>query len=85
MLTNTIVKKCSTPLTTAPRRHDGIDNMLADSQVNPAAYKALYAIHVFDVMEFSENAHANTQAFTLVIIDRMLKFKSDGSKMSVLF
>ena len=36
-------------------------------------------------MEFSANVPANTQAYALVISDRMLKFKSDGSKMSVLF
>ena len=30
-------------------RYYGIDNLLAGSQVNPAAYKALYPIHVFDV------------------------------------
>ena len=36
-------------------------------------------------MEFSANVPANTQAFYLVIIDRMPKFKSNGSKLSVLF
>ena len=36
-------------------------------------------------MEFSEAVPANTQAYALVISDRMLKFKSDGSKMGVLF
>ena len=36
-------------------------------------------------MEFCANTPANTQAYALVISDRMLKFKSDGSKMSVLF
>ena len=79
-------------------RYYGIDNLLAGSQVNPAAYKALYSIHVFDVskqskgvvdltvkLEFSANVPADTQAFALVISDRMLKFRSDGSKMSVLF
>ena len=35
-------------------------------------------------MEFSENVPANTQAYALVISDRMLKFKMDGSKMSIL-
>ena len=35
--------------------------------------------------EFSVAAPANTQAYALVISDRMLKFKSGGSKMSVLF
>ena len=32
-------------------------------------------------MGFSDNVPANTQAYTLVTSDRMLKFKSDGSKM----
>ena len=36
-------------------------------------------------MEFSVAVPANTQAYALVISDRMLKFKSDGSKMSDLF
>ena len=36
-------------------------------------------------MAFSANVPANTQACDLVISVRMLKFKSDGSKMSVLF
>ena len=36
-------------------------------------------------MEFGANVPANTQAYALVISDRMLEFKSDGSKMSVLF
>ena len=36
-------------------------------------------------MEFGANVSANTQAYALVISDLMLKFKSDGSKMSVLF
>ena len=83
-------------------RYYSIDNLLAGNQVNPAARKAIYPIHVFDVskqserltegvvdltikIELSENVPANTQAYALVISDRMLKFKSDGSKMSVLF
>ena len=36
-------------------------------------------------MEFSAAVPTNTKAHALVICDRMLKFKSDGSKMSVLF
>ena len=36
-------------------------------------------------MKFSANVPANTQAYALVISDRMLKFKIDGSTMSVLF
>ena len=82
-------------------RYYGIDNLLTGSAVNPIAFKSLDPIHVFDVskqserltgvidltvrMEFSVAVPANTQAYALVISDRMLKFKSDGSKMSVLF
>ena len=36
-------------------------------------------------MEFSANVPADTRAYALVISDRMLKFKSDESKISVLF
>ena len=43
------------------------------------------AVDLTERMEFSVNVPANTQAYALVISDRMLKFKSDGSKMSVLF
>ena len=81
-------------------RYYGIDNLFAGSEVNRNAFKSLYPVHVFDVskqserlpegvvdltvrMEFSANIPANTQAY--VISDRMLKFKSDGSKVSVLF
>ena len=35
-------------------RYYGIYNLLTVSQVNPAAYKALYPIHVFDVLKQSE-------------------------------
>ena len=35
-------------------RYYGIDDLLAGSQVNPVAYKALYPIHVFDVSKQSE-------------------------------
>ena len=74
-------------------RNYGIDNLLAGSTVIPAAFKSLYPIHIFDVskqserltgivdltvrMELSANVPANTQAYALVISDRMLKFKSD--------
>ena len=35
--------------------------------------------------EFSAHVPTNTQTYALVISDRMLKYKSDVSKMSVLF
>ena len=35
------------------------------------------------MMEFSAAVPANTQAYALVISDRMLKFKSDGSRMII--
>ena len=77
----------------------GVDNLLAGSTVSPAAFKSLFPIHVskqserltegvVDLtvrMEFSANVPENTQAYALVISDRMLTSKSDGLKMSVLF
>ena len=36
-------------------------------------------------MEFGAAVPANTRAYALVISDRRLKFKTDGSKMSFLF
>ena len=35
--------------------------------------------------QFDANVPANTQAFAVVISDRILKFQSDGSKMSVVY
>ena len=35
--------------------------------------------------QFSANVPANTQAFALVISDRILKFQSDGKKMAVVY
>ena len=51
-------------------RYYGLDNLLTGSTVSSPTFKSLYP---------------NTQAYVIVISDRMLKFKSDGSKMSVLF
>ena len=57
---------------------------MAGTGARPSAFKSLCPIHVFDVvditvmMEFSANVLTNTQAYALVISDRMLKFKSDG-------
>ena len=34
---------------------------------------------------FTENVFANTRAFALVIPDKMLSFRSDGNKMSVIY
>ena len=75
----------------------GIDGQ---SNIDPADYKALYPLFVFNVskqsermkggitdltvkMEFTDNVPNNTQSFALVISDRLLKFKSDGSQMNV--
>ena len=74
-------------------------NLLAGSGVNSLTLNGLYPIHVskqserltegiVDLtvrMEFSANVPADRRAYALFISDRMLKFKSDGSNMSVLF
>ena len=70
-------------------RYYGIDNQLISSAVNPSILKSLCpadgVVNLTVRMEFSANVPANTQAYALFISDRMLKFKSDGSKVIVLF
>ena len=76
-----------------------LNNLLASSQVNPATYKALHSIHMFDVSKESErltegvvdltvkmefSANVPPDTQALVISDQMLKFESNGSK-GVLF
>ena len=36
-------------------------------------------------MNFSDNVPANTQAYALVISDRIVKFQSDGNKMAIVY
>ena len=79
-------------------RHYGIDILLAGSAAFKSLYpihvsdvskqSERLAEGVVDHtvrMTFGAIVPANTQAYALVIRDRMLKFKSDGSKMSILF
>ena len=43
---------------------------------------------IFDIQikkNFTDNDHANTRAFALVISDMMLSFQSDENKMSVVY
>ena len=35
-------------------------------------------------MHFNANVHANTKAYAVIISDRLINFKSDGNKFSVL-
>ena len=80
----------------------GMDELISNSNINPADYKTLFPLFVFDVSkqsekltnsitditikaQFSANAPANTQAYALVISDRILKIQSDGKKMAVVF
>ena len=37
------------------------------------------------LIEFERKVPANTEAFALVISDRILQFESDGQKMNVVF
>ena len=81
-------------------RYYGIDSLLAGSDPNSfkdlfpihvfdvSKQSERLTEGVIDIpvkMEFSAAVPANTQAYALVICDRMIKFKCDVSKMSVLF
>ena len=84
------------------KNYFGMDSLISNSNINPADYKELFPLFVFDVSkqserlknsitditikaQFSANVPANTQAYALVISDRILKFQSDGKKMAVVF
>ena len=84
MLTNTIVEICSTRLTTAPRRLLHSNHSIQSTSKQSERLTEGVVDHTVR-MEFSVAVPANTQAYALVISDRILKFKSDGTKMSVLF
>ena len=83
------------------KNYFGMDELISNSNINPADYKTLFPLFVFDVSKQSErlkntitditikaqfvaNVPANTEAYALVISDRILKFQSDGSKMAVI-
>ena len=84
------------------KNYFGMDSLISNSNINPADFKDLFPLFVFDVSkqserlknsitditiktQFSVNVPANTQAFAVVISDRILKFQSDGRKMAVVY
>ena len=79
-----------------------MDELISNPNINPADFKSLYSLFLFDVskqserlkysttdiqikMHFSRNAPANTQAYAVIISDRLINFQSDGNKFSVVF
>ena len=84
------------------KNYFGMDSLISNSNINPADFKNLFPLFVFDVSkqserlknsitditiktQFSVNVPDNTQAFAVVISDRILKFQSDGRKMAVVY
>ena len=78
-----------------------MDELITQSNIFPSDFKDLFPIMVFDVSKQSERLKSvvdiqikasfnaavpeNTEAFAIVISDRMLNFQSDGQKMSVVY
>ena len=84
------------------KNYFGMDELISNSNINPADYKTLFPLFVFDVSkqserlnntitditikaQFSANVPANTEAYALVISDRILKFQSNGKKMAIIY
>ena len=76
--------------------------LISNPNINPAEYKALYLLFLFDVSKQSEklkysttdiqvkkhfnaNVPANTQAYAVIISDRLINFQSDGNKFSAVY
>ena len=79
-----------------------MDELISNPNINPADFRSLYSLFLFDVskqserlkysttdiqikMHFSANVPANTQAYAVIISDRLINFQSDGNKFSVVF
>jgi hypothetical protein len=78
----------------------GLNELITNSNISPVEYRSLYPLFVFDVSKqeklklsyndikieatFDDNVPAGTQAYALIISDKICKFKSDGSKLSVI-
>ena len=79
-----------------------MDELVSSPNINPADYKTLYPLFVFDVskqserlknsitdiqikVQFNANVPVGTEAYALVISDKMVNFQSDGNKMSVIY
>ena len=75
-----------------------MDELITRSTISSAVYKTLYLLFVFDVSKQSEKLKssvvdvqiraifpAGTQAYAVVMSDKLLSFQSDGSKMSVVY
>ena len=77
-----------------------MDELVSRPNINPADYKTIYPLFLFDVskqseklkysttdiqikMHFSANVPLNTQAYAVIISDRLLNFQSDGNKFSI--
>ena len=76
--------------------------LISNPNINPAEYKLLYPLFLFDVskqseklkysttdievkMHFNANVPANTQAYAVIISDRLINFQSDGNEFSVVY
>ena len=76
-----------------------MDELITQSNITPSDYNPLFTFDVSKQKEklkssvvdiqikasFIENVPANTRAFPLVILDKMLSFQSDENKMSVIY
>ena len=80
-------------------RYYGMDELVSNPNITPSDYKNLFPLFAFDVSKqseknsvtdiqvkarFHEHVAANTEAFALVISDRILNFASDGNTMTVI-
>ena len=75
-----------------------MDELISNPNFTPLEYKNLYPLFLFDVSKQSEKLKysttdiqikmhfsANTQAYAVIISDRLINFQSDGNKFSVVY
>ena len=75
--------------------------LISNPNITPSDYRALYPLFLFDVskqseklkystniqikMHFNANVPVDTQAYAVTISDKLINFKADGNKMSVVY
>ena len=76
-----------------------MDELVSNPNISPSDYKDLYPLFLFDVSKQSErlkysvtdiqikaffDGNVNTEAYAVIISDRLINFQSDGNEFSVI-
>jgi hypothetical protein len=97
---NSQVSRAYRDVATLSTKLYGLNELITNSNISPIEYRVLHPLFAFDVSKqeklkltsvdikieatFDDNVPAGTQAYALIISDKICRFKSDGTKSSVI-